>query len=134
MKSNKRRVYFLVSAISFLIAVFFALYRKIYEFVDLKTLMGTLSDSFLVPGVFIGGIGLISWVGRFGFFDMLAYGSRSFFGHFIHSLSDDLPKNFYEFKEKKDEKGRRWLKEFVIVGAACLLLSLVLLVIYLLVS
>ena len=92
--------------------------------------MGVLSDGFFAASVLVGGIGLISFAGKFGTFDMLSYGTRSFFGNFFHSLRDDLPKTFYDYKVKKDEKGRGYLKEYCKVGAVCLVLGGIMLVLY----
>ena len=71
------------------------------------------------------GIGLISWAGKLGTFDMLGYGSRLFVGHFSKTFSEKTPKTFYDYKVRKDEKGRTWLKECTAVGAVCIIISLI---------
>lgn len=92
--------------------------------------MSVLSNSFTVPGVVLCGIALLGWIGTFGQFDMLSYGSRKFFGHFIHSLSDELPDHFYEYREQRNEQGREWNKTPLWVGLACLACAAVSLVLY----
>ena len=73
-----------------------------------KTVVDGLSNCFAIPGIFLGGVGLIGWAAKFGTFDMLSYGTKSFLGMFIRSIGDDLPKTFYDYRIAKDDKGRRW--------------------------
>ena len=118
-------------------AAVFCLYLfvgKIGEAASVGAVMGILSDGFFAAAVLIGGIGLISIAGKFGTFDMLSYGTRSFFGNCIHPLREDLPGTFFEYKTKKDEKGREYLKEYCIVGAVSLLLGVLMLGLYFLLS
>ena len=91
-----------------------------------ETLLYGICNCFTIPGIILTGIGAISWAGKFGTFDMLSYGTRSFFGIFIRPLSDDLPTNFYEYRKQKDEKGRKWSVELLIVGASFLAVGLIL--------
>lgn len=93
-------------------------------------LCGLLSDCFAVPGVVLGGVGGISWIATFGQFDMLAFGTRKFFGHFIRPLEKGLPGNFYEYREAKNQKGRTWLKETFFVGLAFLVVGGIMLALY----
>ena len=90
----------------------------------------TAPTSFTVPGVVLCGIALLGWIGTFGQFDMLSYGSRKFFGHFVHSLSDELPDHFYEYREMRNEQGRDWNKRPLWVGLVCLACAVLSLVLY----
>ena len=92
--------------------------------------MNVLSNCFTVPGVVLCGIALLGWIGTFGQFDMLSYGSRKFFGHFVHSLSDELPDHFYEYREMRNEQGRVWNKRPLWVGLVCLVCAVLSLVLY----
>jgi hypothetical protein len=114
-------------------AVFFALgivMTKIYRFESIKELFRDLSDCFLLPGVLLAGGAAISWAGTFGTFDMLAYGSRSFFGIFIRPLAQDLPSHFYDYRKQRDEKGRHWSKETLFVGLISIGISGLMLIVY----
>ncbi len=114
-------------------AVFFALgiaVTKIYQAENVKAFFGDLSDCFLLPGVLLFGGAAISWAGTFGTFDMLAYGSRSFFGIFIRPLAQDLPSHFYDYRKQKDEKGRHWSKETLFVGLISIGVSALTLIVY----
>ncbi len=104
---------------------------KIYEITNAKDFIGDMSDCFMLPGVLISGVAGISWAGKFGTFDMISYGTKSFFGIFIPPLSRDLPTHFYDYRKQKEEKGRQWLRHSLQVGLACLALSIILLIVYL---
>ena len=99
-----------------------------------KTVIDGLANCFTIPGVLLAGVGGISWAAKFGTFDMLGYGSRSFFGIFIPPLAYDLPKNFYEYRKAKEEKGRKWFAELFLTGLIFLALGLVFTVVSLIVN
>lgn len=128
MKKNKRYLAPVIAAV-----VIFCIYLyigKIFSAETVGKVMGVLSDGFFAAAVLVGGVGLISFAGKFSTFDMLSYGTKSFFGNFIHSLRDNLPKTFYDYKVQKDKDGRSYLKEFCKVGAVCLILGIIMLVLY----
>jgi hypothetical protein len=91
-----------------------------------ETVLYGLCNCFTIPGILLSGVGGISWAGKFGTFDMLSYGSRSFFGNFIKPLAEDLPRTFYDYKKQKDEKGRKWSAEVLFVGLAFLAVGVIL--------
>lgn len=128
MKKNKRYVAPVIAA--FVIFCLYLYIGKIFSSETAGAVMGVLSDGFFAAAVLVGGIGLISFAGKFGTFDMLSYGTRRFLGNFIHSLRDSTPKTFYDYKVKKDKDGRGYLKEFCKVGAVCLILGVIMLVLY----
>lgn len=94
-----------------------------------ENILYAFCNCFSVPGVVLSGIAVISWIGTFGTFDMLGYGSRSFFGAFIKPLSKDLPRTFYDYRQQKNENGRKWLRETLYTGLVFLGTSLLLMVI-----
>ena len=82
MKKNQRYLAPVIAAV-----VIFCLYLyigKIFSAETVGKVMGVLSDGFFAAAVLVGGVGLISFAGKFGTFDMLSYGTKSFFGNFIH--------------------------------------------------
>ena len=91
-----------------------------------ESLLYGICNCFTIPGIILTGIGAISWAGKFGTFDMLSFGTRSFFGIFIKPLSNDMPTNFYDYRKEKDEKGRKWSPELLTVGAIFLAVGLIL--------
>ena len=130
MEQKKGNPYITPLLVAITLAVIYAIAKKIYVFDTVKTFVGELSNCFLLPGVLLGGAGAIGWIGTFGTYDMLSYGTRSFFGIFIKPLAADLPRTFYEYRVAKDEKGRKWSKETLIVGLISLAVSMILLLVY----
>ena len=133
MEQKKRNPYIVPIAVAVVFAVIYAVSKKVYALDTVQSLIGELSNCFLLPGVLLAGAGTIGWIGTFGTYDMLSYGTKSFFGIFIKPLAEDLPKTFYDYRTAKDEKGRKWSKETLIVGLVSLATSMILLLIYYLV-
>jgi len=130
MDQNKKNAYITPAVIAAILVVLRAILSKVYVFTTVKDLFGNLSDCFLLPGVLLTGVALLGWIGTFGFFDILSYGSRSFFGIFIRPLAEDLPRTFYDYRVQKEEKGRKWSRETLIVGLIALGISVLLLIAY----
>ena len=76
------------------------------------------ANCFTVPGLFLVGVAAIGWIASFGTFDMLAYGTRTLFATFIKPMAEKLPKTYYDYRAEKNEKGRSWSVETLIVGCA----------------
>lgn len=89
-----------------------------------------LSDCFIIPGVLLAGVGAISWAGREGLFDMLAYGGKTFLGLFSRSVASGLPKSYYEYRQQKNSQGRRWLWRVLLVGGIFLAVGLLVFLFY----
>ncbi len=132
MNPNKKKAYAVCSGIALVLALIYAVVKQIFVFETAKELFRGLSDSFLLPAVLLAGVGGLGWIGSQGFFDIISYGTRSFLGVFIKPISADLPKNFYDYREQKNEKGRKWSWEAVAVGLLSLAVSVVFLILYLL--
>ena len=90
--------------------------------------MGMLSDSFVVPGVFLSGIGGLSWISSTGFFDIMSYGGSMLVGMFTRPAEPQ--ERFYDYKVKKDENRKKWKSHFLVVGLICLAAGVVCLVVY----
>ncbi len=121
--------YALVGAAVFFYAVYaFGLFTernavKIFEI---------LSDALIIPGVLLAGVAAISWTGALGTYDMLGYGIKTLF-FFLPQKEEKRYKTFYDYRQAKEEKGRHWLPEMLVVGLAFVLLGVISLVISLLV-
>ncbi|MDD6800272.1 MAG: DUF3899 domain-containing protein [Firmicutes bacterium] len=113
-----------------LIFLFCVYWEKLFSQSGAKEIIGTLSDCFLIPGVMLAGAGGISWAAKFGTLDMLSFGFKSFFGHFIKSLSADMPRTFYDYKTERAEKRKKWHSETLITGLVFIAVSVLLLVVY----
>ena len=132
--TEKKKRYLIPVIAALAVAVGYASSRGLFKASSASELFGAISDGFFSAAVMIGGVGLISLAGKYGTFDMLSYGTRSFLGNFVKSLRDSTPKSFYQYKENKDEDGRKWLPEFAIVGGACLIIGIAALGLYFVVS
>lgn len=90
-------------------------------------LFGILSDSALIPGVILFGIGGLGYISTFGTFDMLAYSSKKLIGHFFKKVREELPKTYYDYqKEKREEANvKGWPKRPFFYGIALIVLSIV---------
>ena len=84
-----------------------------------------VSDALLLPGVLLTLIGVLSWVASKGFFDLPGFATYSLFGFFIPRFKNDenRSRDLYEYKKKKEEKGRYWLPQVLIPGLVFLAAS-----------
>ncbi len=92
-----------------------------------------LSDGFFIVGLFMTGVGLLTWISTTGFFDMMSYGVqygvRAFIGLFGSNRKPDN-QNFYDYKMAKEEKRGKPGYVILLSGAAMILLSVVFLAIH----
>ena len=102
--------------------------RGVFDAASTQEMFGLLSDCFLVPGLVMGGIGLLSWVGSEGTFTMLRYGFSMVFNRLIHP-KEQFP-GYYEYATQRNEERKPWLKHSLIVGTGFFVLSLICLGIY----
>ncbi len=87
-----------------------------------------LSDACLMPGVLLAGVAAISWTGSLGTYDMIGYSMQTLF-FFIPKVNENRAKSFYDYRQAKEEKGRSWLFEMLIVGLVFLALAVIFLII-----
>lgn len=93
-----------------------------------REICGILSNSFLVPGVVLAGLGLISFASNDGAFDMLAFAAIRFFDLFKKGVNGRY-KNFYEYREAKKDGGKR-TSFMLTVGAVFTAVSVIFLICY----
>lgn len=114
-----------------LAALGMALGRGLFQAPDVSTAAGILSDCLMVPGVFLAGIGGISFSASRGIYDPLSFAVRRFA---VYSLftgrRDKRPENYYEFKKQQEKKERKWSPAMLVTGLCALALSAVCLVVY----
>lgn len=106
-----------------------AISQGLFPETDLQKKIGILSDCFLLPGVLLGGMGALSWAASEGNFDMLRYGFHTVLHRFLHPLTP--VEGFYEYKLKRDEARKGWLKHFLVIGLMCTGASIICLLLYL---
>lgn len=128
---KKRRIIsYAVSAGAILsLAIILAMKEGILEHTAAKDIFRIISDAMIIPGVLAMGVAAISWAGSLGTFDMIGYGVRCLF-FFLPKEKEKRPKTFYDYKVKKDESGRHWLTETLIVGGGATVLGIISLTVY----
>ncbi len=134
-KQKFNRTSFLIMAFVYMmLTATFVFYFKIGELTEAKEIVRRICDSVFIPSVIYLGIGGISYIGSKGGYDGLGYSFSNFGLHnIIPTFAKKKYENFYEYKTRKDEKGRKWLMEMLLIGAVGISVSIILLVIYYLV-
>ena len=84
-----------------------------------------LANVFTIPGLALMGGAAIGWIASLGTFDIFVYGTGSALGTFIKPIAEKLPKTYYDYKQEKDSKGRRWSVESLIVGGVMFAVGMV---------
>lgn len=130
MKEKKQSIWlqFLISlGVGVSIALIYMLAAGVFQQSERPVILKILSDGFLLPAVVFLCIGGISFVSLYGFFDLLGYASFSFFGFFRlrHEDPDNpRPKDLYEYKVAKDERGRHWFPGVLLGSLFYILVSI----------
>jgi hypothetical protein len=111
-----------------LAALMFFTLEKPHEEENAKAVLGALSNCFIVPAALVGGFGALSYMAKLGAYDGLVY---SFKNYGLHTLiggafTKKKTQTFREYKEEKDEKGRRWFPHLLWVGLAALVIGIIL--------
>ena len=111
-----------------LAAVMFFTLEKPHEQETAKDVLGALSNCFIVPAALVGGFGALSYMAKLGAYDGLVY---SFKNYGLHTLiggafTKKKTQTFREYKEEKDEKGRRWFPHLLWVGLSALAIGIIL--------
>ncbi len=109
----------------------FASIEGIFSLRDPKEILGVLSDACFVPGVLFTGVGAFSWISSKGGYDAFGYAFSNFSLHNLFPTKQPKKyKSLYDYKQEKDEKGRKWLPELLIIGLISLVLGSLFLVLY----
>ena len=107
------------------------IYEKPFSEAETNEIFGSMSNCFAVPGIVLTGFGGLSYLSSLGAYDGLSYIFSNFSLHsIIPGHHKDKPQTLYEYKQQKDEKGRKWHPQPLIVGAVSLGISVVMLIIY----
>ena len=126
---KKALPYIITAVVGIIIFVIIICTKKIWNADETYVTMQIMSDACFVPGVLLGGIGLIIFASNGGAFDMLAYAVIRFFDLFKRDPRNKKYKDFYEYREAKKEK-KRGMAFMLIVGAVFILLAVIFLIVY----
>ena len=87
-----------------------------------------LANAATLAGFVVAGIGGLSWVNAKGLFDIVKYGMSSTIGRFLPFGKKNVfhtGEKYYDYVVRKNEEGRTWLKEWLIVGLAMVAVAVV---------
>ena len=121
--------YFVAALVGIAIFVLVICINKIWNVNETYAIMQCLSDAFFVPGVLVGGVGLLVFASNGGVFDMLIYATIRFFDLFKKDPRNKKYKDFYEYREAKKDRHRS-NKAMLIVGGVFIVLAVIFLIVY----
>lgn len=87
-----------------------------------------LTDCFTVPGALLFGAGALSWGSSKGAYDVLRYGVDWLIKPFTARRFEY--ESLYDFKQRRAEARKPWLKEYLLVGIGFLTIAVLLLIVY----
>jgi hypothetical protein len=98
---------------------------------EAKEVLGAICNCFTVPGIILSGVAGLTYIAYLGGYDGISYAFSNFGLHNIFTSRQPKRYNdFYEYKQMKDAKGRKWLTHFLVVGLSSLAAGVILLVVY----
>ena len=84
--------------------------------------MALISDGCFTAGVVLAGIGLLTWIGNDGFFNIFAYGTKAFFSVFsFDSSKRKMKQSYYEYKIDQAGRNKGRYYDVLIVGCTYLI-------------
>lgn len=88
--------------------------------------MALISDGCFTAGVVLAGMGLLTWIGNDGFFNIFAYGTKAFFRVFsFDSSKRKMNQSFYEYKIEQAGKSKGRNYDVLIVGCLYLIVAII---------
>ena len=128
----KKRVSYIKAAV-FWLMVFVAamIIEDPFAETEAKEIVEALCNAFTVPGIiFVGWAGL-TYVAYRGGYDGISYAFSNFGLHNIFTQRQPKQyKDFYEYKQMKDKRGRKWMPQYLLIGGISLAVAVILLVVY----
>ena len=126
--------YGICACIALILGACVACDRGLISSADAQSALLALSDGFFVPGALLTCVGGLTWIASKGQFDAFGYVFSRFSFHSlipgaVRSM-EPKPGNLYEYKAKRDAKGRKWLKHAWVTGLVSFGISVVLTMLY----
>ena len=125
--TSKTKKHLLYAAITVVAVLVLAFILGLFKATNAKEAIKTICDAFFAAGVLMAGVGILSWIGKGGSFDIFSYSGKVIGYKFKPKAHLE---NYYDYKQEKAKNRKPWLKELTICGAICILLAVVMLVIY----
>ena len=82
-----------------------------------------LCNAFFIIGVLMSGIGVLSWAGSKGTYDIFGYAGKVVLYKF--KPKEQMP-TYYDYMQEKNKNRKVWLKEVAFWGAVCVVISVIL--------
>ena len=79
-----------------------------------------ICNAFFIIGVLMAGIGILSWVGSKGTYDIFSYAGKVVMVKF--KPKEKMP-SYYDYTQEKSKNRKVWLKELTVWGAICIAIS-----------
>lgn len=121
--------YLITAVLGIAITVIIICVNHIWERESAQGVMQILSDAFLIPGVIIGGVGLLVFASNGGAYDMLGYAMLMFFNLFRRDVNKRKYKDFYEYRQSKKDR-KHGFAFMLIVGVVFIAVAVVFLILY----
>ncbi len=121
--------YGIAVAVGLLIALIVLLAKSVFTQTNVTEIMRILSDAFFLSGVILTAAGLLVFVSAGGAFDMIAYGFRMLFVMLRRDLSKRKYKDYYEYRQARQEK-KRSIAYLLVVGLVMLAVAVIFLILF----
>ena len=79
-----------------------------------------ICNAFFIIGVLMAGIGILSWAGSKGTYDIFSYAGKVILVKF---KPKEKMQSYYDYTQEKSKNRKAWLKELTIWGAICIAIS-----------
>ncbi|MBQ3729490.1 MAG: DUF3899 domain-containing protein [Spirochaetales bacterium] len=79
-----------------------------------------ICNAFFIIGVLMAGIGILSWAGSKGTYDIFSYAGKVILVKF---KPQEKMQTYYDYTQEKSKNRKAWLKELTVWGAICIAIS-----------
>ena len=79
-----------------------------------------ICNAFFIIGVLMAGIGILSWAGSKGTYDIFSYAGKVILVKF---KPKEKMQSYYDYTQEKNKNRKAWLKELTIWGSICIAIS-----------
>ncbi len=79
-----------------------------------------ICNALFIIGVLMAGIGILSWAGSKGTYDIFSYAGKVILVKF---KPKEKMQSYYDYTQEKSKNRKAWLKELTIWGAICIVIS-----------
>ena len=79
-----------------------------------------ICNAFFIIGVLMAGIGILSWAGSKGTYDIFSSAGKVILVKF---KPKEKMQSYYDYTQEKSKNRKAWLKELTIWGAICIAIS-----------